>query len=303
MRSEMDDTIYEKYKRAGQIASAAREYGIDLIKSGTSYLDVAQNIEAKILESGAGIAFPVNLSVNELAAHYSPRHDDTLIFKKGNIVKLDVGAHVDGYIADTASTLEVGTNNHQDMIKASSEALDNAIELIKADVSLSEIGKVIEKKITSFGFKPIDNLTGHSMEQYELHSGISVPNVSNRYSKAKLKVGDVLAIEPFATNGAGHVVSGKGSNIYLCSKSFRSKIIRDRRTKILFDKMMGRFKTLPFAQRWCKDILPNSDLTLKRLSLLGLIRHYPQLVEAKHGIVTQKEHTVIVKDDGCEVIT
>lgn len=303
MRSEMDDTIYENYKRAGEIASAAKEYGIDLIKPGASYLDVAQNIEAKILESGAGIAFPVNLSVNELAAHYSPRHDDTLIFKKGNIVKLDVGAHVDGYIADTASTVEVGTNNYQDMIKASSEALNNAIGVIKADVSLSEIGKVIEKTITSFGFKPIDNLTGHSLEQYELHSGISVPNVSNRYSKAKLKVGNVLAIEPFATNGAGHVVSGKGSNIYLCNRSFRSKIIRDRRSKLLFDKMMGRFKTLPFAQRWCKDILPNSDLALRRLSLLGLVKHYPQLVEAKRGIVTQKEHTVIVKEDGCDVIT
>jgi len=299
----MDDTIYENYKRAGEIASAAKEYGIDLIKPGASYLDVAQNIEAKILESGAGIAFPVNLSVNELAAHYSPRHDDTLIFKKGNIVKLDVGAHVDGYIADTASTVEVGTNNYQDMIKASSEALNNAIGVIKADVSLSEIGKVIEKTITSFGFKPIDNLTGHSLEQYELHSGISVPNVSNRYSKAKLKVGNVLAIEPFATNGAGHVVSGKGSNIYLCNRSFRSKIIRDRRSKLLFDKMMGRFKTLPFAQRWCKDILPNSDLALRRLSLLGLVKHYPQLVEAKRGIVTQKEHTVIVKEDGCDVIT
>lgn len=300
----MDDTIYDKYKQAGKIAAEARDYGAGLIKPGVSFLEVANLVESMILKRKAGLAFPVNISINEGAAHYSPRHDDTLIFKKGNVVKLDVGAHIDGYIADTATTVEVETNNYSNMIKASNDALDNAIGLVKAGVDFSEIGKIVEGTIKSYGYKPINNLSGHSLEQYKLHSGMSVPNVSNTHSKIKPKEGDVLAIEPFATNGEGRVVSGRGSNIYLCNKSFRSKLIRDNKSKNLFDKLMVEFKTLPFAQRWCEDLFPNGgNLALKKLSFLGLIKHYPQLIEAKGGTVTQKEHTVIVKEDGCETTT
>ncbi len=300
----MDEEIYEKYRRAGKIAAEARKYGANLIKPDVRFIDVVNKVESKILTRGAGIAFPINIAINEIAAHYSPRNDDMFVFKKGDIVKLDVGTHIDGYIADTAVTVEVGTNKYENMIKASSDALDVAINLMKADVDLSEIGKSVQEAITSYGYKPIDNLTGHSLKQYELHSGLSIPNIANSSQRGKPKEGDVIAIEPFATNGAGHVMSDVGSNIYLCNKSFRSRIIRDNRSRIIFNKMMERFKTLPFAQRWCHDLISDRvDPLLKRLTFLGLIRHYPQLIDAKKGIVTQKEHTVIVQADGCEVIT
>jgi len=299
----LDEDVYEKYKLAGRIAADARDYGADLIKPGISFLEIANIVESKILDEGAGLSFPVNISRNEIAAHYSPRHDDKSVFKKGDVIKLDVGSHLDGYIADTAVTVEVETHEYSDMIKASSDALDKAISLMKADVYLSEIGKAIEEIIKSYGYKPIDNLTGHSLEQYQLHSGMSVPNVSNMLNKVKPRVGDVLAIEPFATDGGGHVISGNGSSIYMCERSFRSRVIRDNRSKILFNKMKNEFKTLPFAERWSEKLFPNSNFVLKRLSYLGLVRQYPQLVEMNGGIITQKEHTVIVTEDGCEVTT
>ena len=300
----MDDTIFDKYRKAGKIASTARDFGISIIKPGISFLEVANKVESMIKEKGGKLAFPVNISINKGAAHYSPRHDDVLTFKKGDVVKLDVGAHIDGYIADTAATVEIESNKFENMIIASNNALDCAIKNIKPGIKLSEIGKVIEGTIKSFGYKTISNLSGHGLEQYKLHSGISVPNVSEAGYRTKPKVGDVLAIEPFATNGEGRVISGKGSNIYLCKESFRSKVIRDHRSKIYFSKLVGNFKTLPFAERWCEDLIPNgADLVLKKLSFLGLIKQYPQLIEAKDGIVTQKEHTVIINDDGCEVIT
>ena len=299
----MYDAVYEKYKLAGKIAAEARDYGGGLIKSGVSFLKVANSVESKILKSGAGIAFPVNIAVNEIAAHFSPRHDDNLVFKKGDVVKLDVGAHVDGYIADTAITVEVETHNHDDMIKASSDALDAAIDLMRAGIDLSEIGKTVEKTIASYGFKPVSNLTGHNLEQYSLHSGLSVPNVSNAFSKSKPKIDNVLAIEPFATNGAGYVISGDGSNIYLCTDSVRAKFVRDNKSKMIYGQMKNKFKTLPFAQRWSEKFLPNSNFALRKLAFLGLVKHYPQLIDAKKGIVTQKEHTVIIHEDGCEVTT
>jgi methionyl aminopeptidase len=299
----MDEEVYEKYRRAGSIAKKARNHGAGLIKPGVPLLEIARKVESIITSKGAGLAFPVNLSVNHIAAHYSPRHDDTLVFRKGDVVKLDVGAHVDGYIADTAVTIEVGTNQFDGMIAASSEALNNAINTLKAGVSLSSIGKVIEDTITSKGYKPIDNLTGHSLERYCLHSGMSVPNVSQSFSRSKPKVGDVLAIEPFATNGAGHVVSGEGSNIFLCERSIKSKLIRDTKTKVFFKKISRSFKTLPFAQRWSEELISGSDMMLRRLCFLGVVKHYPQLLEGNKGIVTQKEHSMIVTENGCEVFT
>jgi len=299
----MDKDTYAKYKQAGKIAADARDFGASLLKPGVSYLHLAQQIEERIIQKGAGIAFPVNIARNEIAAHYSPRKDDTLTIQSGDVVKVDVGAHVDGYIADTAVTVEVGTHTYDTLIQASAQALEKAIQLTCDGVSPSTMGKAIQSTITSYGYKPINNLTGHSMKQYELHSGLSIPNIGTTSSMGKPKTGDVLAIEPFATNGAGHVVAGKGSNIYLCNPSIRSRLVRDNRAKMMFQKLYHTFKTLPFAQRWCHDLFPKEDLILQKLSYLGFIKHYPQLIDAKQGIVTQKEHTVIVKDNGCEVIT
>ena len=300
----MDDTIYEKYKRAGNIAGKAREHGATLVKEGVCYLEVATVIETMIKEQGGGLAFPVNISVNELAAHFSPRHDDvTSVFKKGDVVKVDVGAHVDGYIADTAMTVEVGTNKYAKMIQASRDALKNAIALMKANANLSDIGNVIEETISYQGYRSIDNLTGHSLQQYNLHSGLSVPNVSDKFNRTKPKAGDVLAIEPFATNGAGHVISGNGSNIYRYQPSVKSHFIRDAKARSLAVKIHKNFNTLPFAERWCADVLPHPEISLKRLLFAGCIKQYPQLIDANKGIVTQTEHTMIVNEDGCEVTT
>jgi len=299
----MDEEIREKYIRAGKIASEARDFGANMIKPGVSLLEVANKVESKILEKGAGIAFPTNISINEIAAHYSPIHNDKLVFKKGDVVKLDVGAHVDGYIADTATTVEAGTNKYSDMIKASEDGLNAAIEMMKPDVNLSKVGSTVSKTISDYGFKPIDNLTGHGLQKFILHSGVSVPSVPDMLNKSKIKEGDVIAIEPFATNGAGHVVTGSGSNIFLCSSSLKSKIIRDSRAKNMHNKLSKIFKTLPFAERWTTSLFDNNETVLRRLTFLKLLKHYPQLIDAGKGIVTQKEHTVIITKDGCEVTT
>jgi len=300
----MNEAIYEKYKRAGSIASSAREHGANLIKEGASYLDVVTTVESEIKEQGAGIAFPANISVNELAAHFSPRHDDTaLVFRKGDVVKIDVGAHVDGYIADTAKTVEVSTHTYDKMIRASREALNNAIAHIKADIPLCEIGKIIEDTIASFGYKSIDNLTGHSLQCYTLHSGLSIPNVADMLNRSKPNLEDVLAIEPFATDGAGHVISGQSSNIYRYQSSVRARFIRDTKARSLATKIHKRFNELPFAERWCADISSHPDSSLKRLIFAGCIKQYPQLIDANHGIVTQAEHTVIIHENDCEVTT
>lgn len=295
----MDKEIVGKYRKAGKIAGEAREYGISLVKENTLLLDVAEKTEKYIIEKGAKPAFPVNIGINDVAAHYTPRHDDKSFFRKGDVVKIDVGAHVDGYIGDTAGTVEVGTNRYKNMIKASKEALSVAVELIKPDVGLSVVGAGIETTIRSYNFVSVENLTGHSLKQYRLHAGKSVPNISNDV-KEKIKKDDVLAVEPFATNGAGRVGGRIMGNIY--------RLAMDREpgtenSKKLLKYVKENFGVLPFAERWCRDKVDNAEIVLRKLMRAMIITGYPVLREINKGIVTQAEHTVIVTENGCEVIT
>jgi methionyl aminopeptidase len=299
----MNEEIYDKYHKAGQIAAYARDEGAKRIKPGVPLIEVVSFVENSIIERGASLAFPTNIAINDMAAHFTPKDDETLIFRSGDIVKLDVGAHIDGYIADTAVTIEVETSDHETLLKASEEALDKAIRLMKPGISLSTIGKNVQEIIHSYGFKPIENLTGHSLNRYTLHAGLSIPSVPSMGLRGGPKEGDAIAVEPFATNGSGRVISGNGSNIYLVNSGLHLRRIRDQRTKQYINILKQHFKTLPFSYRWCPPYIPNTEGVLQRLSYYGLIHHYPQLLEQNHGLVSQKEHTMIITKDGCEVTT
>ena len=300
MANVMDDEVLEKYRKAGQIAAEAREFGRELITEDASILEVVTKIEDLIIKRGARVAFPVNIAIDDIAAHYTPKHDETkLTFQRGNIVKLDVGAHIDGYIADTAITVEVSTRNWQDLIKASQNALEVAIEMIRPGVNIGQVGKAVAQTIAQFGFKPISNLTGHSMEKFKLHAGISIPNVEEYYPE-KIEPGHVLAIEPFATDGAGEVKGYKMSNIY---RYMREKTINDKDSNLILEKIRRYRKSLPFSERWCTRYLPNPNRALHKLAQTRIISMYPILKDKGGGMVSQTEHSVIVTDDGCEVYT
>jgi len=292
--------IAEKYKLAGRIAREARDYGVGLIKEGASMLEIVNTVEALIISKGARPAFPVNIAVNEVAAHFTPRHDEVeLRFRKGDVVKLDVGVHVDGYIGDTARTVEIGSEQWADMRKASEEALQVAIGMVRPGTDLSLVGAAIETTIKARGFKPIENLTGHSLERFVLHAGISVPNVKEK-GAGVIKEGDVLAIEPFATNGMGRVDGKKNSSIY---RFVRRRFARTGDARALLKDVEANFSGLPFSERWCVRYLDDPKDALEVLARSGSISFYPTLREVDDGMVTQAEHTVIVGPSGAIVTT
>ena len=299
----MNDETLEKYMKAGEIAATARDKGLDLIRADESYLRVVETVEEEIKHHNAFPAFPTNIAINHVAAHFTPLSDDSGVFRPGDLVKLDVGAHVDGYIADTAVTKEVETEKHLDLIQASSDALEKAITMMKPGISLGSIGSIVEQIITNQGFVPIENLTGHSLQRFRLHAGMSIPSISTMNIRRKPKVDDAIAIEPFATTGAGRVISQGSSNIYIISQAFHPKTIRDRRSRQQLDILKRSYHSLPFSGRWCEEKMSHAQLRLKRLTHLGLLHHYPQLIEQNNGLVSQKEHTVIVTGDGCQVTT
>ncbi|MBS3817525.1 MAG: type II methionyl aminopeptidase [Candidatus Thermoplasmatota archaeon] len=293
----LDSEAIKKYRKAGRIARKALEKAKEACEEGEKYLDVAEEADNFIWDKGAKPAFPTNISVNSVGAHYTPSEDDESRFEKGDIVKIDVGCHLDGYIADNAATVEIGTNRHGSLIKASEEALGIAIRSIRPGIRTKEIGKNIERAIQDRGFNPISNLTGHEVERYVLHTGTSIPNVPKGWTK--IKKGMVLAIEPFATDGEGRVEEGDPGDIYKLQKQ------RDLDGEDLefYKWIEDNFDHLPFAARWCKEYGDGYKELLKRQKRFGTVMNYPVLSEKKDGLISQREHTVIVTSNGCKATT
>jgi methionyl aminopeptidase len=277
----------EDWFKAGEITAEAREYGRKLIKPGVKLLEVSEKVEDKIIELGGRPAFPVQLSVNHIAAHYNPHVDDSSVFKEGDLVKLDLGVHVNGAVADTAVSVDLGDN--QKLVKASRDALKVAIEIIKPGISVREIGKVIDDEISKIGFTSVKNLGGHGIKLYKVHTSPFVPNFDNN-DNTKLEKGQVIALEPFATEGAGMVAEGAGSEVYELREI---KPVRDRNARILLEHIKKEYNTLPFAKRWVKNF-KGYNFALANLVQRGILHHFPQLPEKTGGLVSQHEHTVIV---------
>ncbi|MDD2637282.1 MAG: type II methionyl aminopeptidase [Bacteroidales bacterium] len=285
--------ILEKYREAGKILKTVRTEAVEMVKVGNSLLQVADFIENRTIELGGRPAFPCNISRNQEAAHATPKIGDTDVFGK-DMVKLDLGVHVDGYVADSAVTVDLSGNS--DIKKAAEEALAAAIELAKPGISTGELGASIEDSIRSNGLNPIINLTGHGLSQYEAHDDPSVPN-RHVEGGAILKEGDVLAIEPFATDGVGTVHDGNWAEIY---SLIRKKPVRLPAVRNVL-KQVEEYRELPFAKRWLKS--DKLDFVLLQLEKAGIIRPYPVLLESSGGLVAQAEHTIIVTQDGCEITT
>lgn len=294
----MDKEIKEKYILAGKIASEARNYGISLIKEGSSLLEVTEKIEKKILELKGEFAFPPQISLNNIAAHYCADVDDKIIFKKGDIVKIDVGVMINGYIGDTAATTCVGYENDQNyignkLINASKEALMNAIKIIKPGITIGEIGKIIQETIQKKGFSSVKNLSGHGLDKYVFHAKPSIPNF-NTNDKTKIEKG-VYAIEPFASTGKGVIYESSNATIF---SQINKKPVRNIITKNIL-KEIETYKGMPFTTRWLahKFGLQKTNFALRELLQLNIIRDYPPLPDADKGLVSQAEHTIIVDDE------
>ncbi len=277
--------------KAGEIAAEAREYGKKLIKPGKSHLDVTEKIEAKILELGGRIAFPTQMSLNHVAAHYTALLNKDIEFKEGDLIKLDLGVHIDGAIGDTAVSVDLGDNKK--LVKASENALSAALEIIKPGLEIREIGKAIHSEITQLGFAPVKNLGGHGLDKYQIHTSPTIPNYDNGDS-SKLENGQIIAIEPFASSGSGLVGEGNPSEIF---QLMNPKNIRNQNARLILRYISEEYKTLPFAKRQLLNKFNKLQIAtgLVALKREGILHEYGTLPErVKDSMVSQTEHTVIV---------
>ncbi len=295
----MNPEEIEKWKTAGKLARDALHFGRNLIEAEKSMLNVTEKIESFVKKHGGELAFPTNLAVNNVGAHWTPSSKSSEIFCKGDVVKLDVGVHIDGYIGDNALTLEIGTTNYTKMIEASREALNAAINVAVAGVNVGIIGHAVQDTIEKYGYRPIANLTGHRIKRYNLHSGVSIPSIRERGGPT-LNNGDIVAIEPFVTDGAGRVGGKRNSNIYHLRQIRK---VRDEKATELMKEIQDRYKGLPFAERWLHEFQDDATKNLQKLMRAGIVSYYPVLDELGNGIVAQSEHTLLITNNGNEVLT
>jgi len=290
----MKDEIFDKYREAGLIAAKILRDGAKEIRIGTPYLDIVESIESRVSVEGAALAFPLNLSLNEDAAHDTASPGDTRIFARGDVAKLDLGVQVDGYIADTATTIDLGVNSL--LVEASRQALEDAITIIRPGITAGDLGRVVQSAIESRGYRPISNLTGHGLDRYILHRSPTIPNIGINGGMV-LEEGMVFAIEPFATTGSGHVMEKTRREIY---SQISQKPVRIPAGRVILEKIRDRHG-LPFSRRWLNE--KRMDLALSTLIRSQVLHVYPVLSDIPGSVVSQAEHTIIVTADGCIVTT
>ncbi|RLE82650.1 MAG: type II methionyl aminopeptidase [Thermoprotei archaeon] len=285
--------VLDCYRRAGKVVYKALKLALNLVEEDKPVLEICEKLEGFIINSGARPAFPVNISINQVAAHYTADIEDELTVPRKGIVKVDIGVHVDGFIADAALSIPLGVD-YLELVDAAYNALVAAIRAMKPFKPLQEIGVVIEREITKMGFNPIRNLSGHLIDRYNLHAGKSVPNTGIGYPNVVSRTGEVYAIEPFATNGVGEVVEGNVVTIFRLSSLKRVK--RDKKANEIIKKVWSSFRSLPFAKRWLARLIGRSqvDEVIAKLANYKAITGYPVLVERSAGMVSQMEDTIIL---------
>lgn len=302
----MNEDFIQDYIKAGKAVAAAKRLARKITKPGELFLDIANKCEQEILDHGCELSFPINMSLNEIAAHYSPCIDDTTKVPEKGLLKMDIGSHFNGYIADSAITINLDEDPKlQNFIDAAEEGLEAAIEIFKPGVRLYELGEKIAEKILIRGLRPITNLGGHELKQYNLHAGPFIPNYKETMHNQELKPGDAYACEPFTTSGIGKVENGKSSYIYRFVKKIRKNMPYQQQSYM--NKIEKLTKGLPFSPRLLEkhNVIPKPKIkkTMDAFIRKKVLTHYPILVERTRAPVAQQEHTIIIDLDGNTIVT
>ncbi len=287
----------DKFREAGRIAARALQFGLSRIEPGVPHLEVSSSVEEEIIRLGGQPAFPAQISLNNIAAHYCSKPDDPLRFSIGDLAKLDVGVQIDGYVGDTAATKDLG--GHSLLVDASRQALKAAIRAVGPDVPIREASRAIQTTIVSLGFRPVSNLTGHGLGRFQVHTDPQVPNVITHRS-GMFRKGMIVAIEPFATDGSGTVHETGEPEIFSLKR--RIKLNSDMDEKVV--ETVLRYRNLPFARRNLTDRHhpDRVERTLKALVRKGMLHSYPPLAEKPGIFVSQAEHTLYI-GESVEILT
>lgn len=296
----MDSHALECFRRAGRIARDCREWAAENIRPGVEVRHILETIEGMIRDEGAAPGFPAQSSRNSVAAHYCSAPNDPLVYEEGDCVKVDLGVHVEGYVADTATTVDLSADGRwQKLIGASRDALMAAIACVEEGVPVGRLGATIENTIVAAGYQPVRNLTGHGLARWKVHTPPQIPNYAD-HSTTPVDLHQVFAIEPFACTGKGFIRERGRAEVFMMVRPPRKAKGLDK--DVL--KAIQSWRGLPIARRYFADLDANAvDDTLNKLARQGSVVRYPPLVEEDGVMVAQTEHSLYLGPDGVEILT
>jgi len=296
----IEASALEKWRLAGRIARDCREWARENVKPGVRIRDILETVEGMMREQGAAPAFPAQSSRNHIAAHYCSSPDDETVYEEGDCVKVDFGVHVDGYVADTATTIDLSEDGRWgSLIQASADALRGAIATLGPGVPVRDVGAVVEQTITRAGFEPIRNLTGHGVDRWKVHCAPQIPNYPER-GTAHFHEGMVIAIEPFASTGRGMIREQGRSEVFMLVRPPRSAKGIDREVLNAIRDWRG----LPIARRYFTHLDTDAvEHAISKLAKQGSLMRYPPLVEDPGVMTAQTEHSIYIGPEGVEILT
>ena len=293
----------DKLRLSGRISATARETCKKMIRPGVKLEKIALEAETIIRDMGGSLAFPAQLSRNNIAAHYCSPPGDPTEAQDDDIIKFDCGTHVDGYVTDNATTVDLRDGEGSMLVRASELALENAISVMGPGASITEVGRQIESTIKAMGFNPVYNLTGHGVARYVIHCKPSIPNYPDPSAPA-LRAGQTVACEPFVCDGRGSIAEVGKAEVFMLKRSPSAKDLKRFPPDIA--EAIAATKSLPFSRRSLLRHLEDQkkvEQAIKLLTQARLIHDFPPLVEKKGVRVAQTEHTIFIHEDRAEVMT
>lgn len=291
----MEKEEFDSYVKAGEISREIKKFIRDLIKPGMKLIEIAEAIDSKIFELGGEPAFPVNLSIDEIAAHFTPEKNCEKIAK--GLLKVDFGVAINGFIADTAISFDLTEDKrYGKMLELNKSILNNINEIVREGLIISDVGNsaqdTLEKynEVNNTNFSIIKSLCGHSLGENNIHAGLTISNYRNDNST---NLDDMaFAIEPFVTTGDGDIYEGQPGGIYALQSDGN---VRDRDAREILNFIKETFRTRPFCSRWLEDEgFKKIKFSLSTLVKQGILYHYSMLIEKSKAPVSQFENTFVI---------
>jgi methionyl aminopeptidase len=307
----MQQSEVDSYVKAGEMAKEVKEFVVGLVEPGMKLIDIAEAVDGKIVELGGEAAFPVNLSLNEVAAHYTPAPGDETLAE--GLLKIDLGVCVDGFIADTAVSIDLTEDKRfTELFELNEEILANVSEMILGSqvdggrLTVNRVGDVVQDTLEKGDskFAVIKSLSGHALGKDKIHAGLTISNYRN--DNAASLDDSAFAVEPFVTTGVGDIYEGPTGGIYVLQSDGN---VRDRDARKILAYIKDTYKTRPFCVRWILKAVDSGRLTVDRLSVArlrlilggmvkqGILHEYPMLIEKSRAPVSQFENTFVISGD------
>ncbi|XP_042039559.1 ERBB-3 BINDING PROTEIN 1-like [Salvia splendens] len=313
--------VVTKYKSAAEIVNKALQLVlseckpkakiVDLCEKGDTFIreqtaNIYKNVKRKIEK---GIGFPTCISVNNTVCHFSPLASNESVLEGGDILKIDMGCHIDGFIAVVAHThvLQEGpvTGRAADVIAAANTAAEVALRLMRPGKKNKDVSDAIQKVAAAYDCKIVEGVLSHQMKQYVIDANkvvLNVPGLDTRVDDAEFEENEVYAIDIVTSTGEGkpRLLDERETTIYkrAVDKNYHLKM---KASRFIFGEISQKFPIMPFSARALDE--KRARLGLVECTNHDLLQPYPVLHEKPGDLVAHIKFTVLLMPNGSDRVT